>query len=89
MACTEPLTVVVPTIGRLDLLRACLTSILACEPPPDEVIVVDQSGGPGVSALIESLASSRLRRVPSDGRGIAAATNCGIRGHTSARSHHT
>ena len=82
MACTEPLTVVVPTIGRLDLLRACLTSILACEPPPDEVVVVDQSGGSGVSALIESLASPRLRRVPSGGRGIARATNCGIRSAT-------
>ena len=58
MACTEPLTVVVPTIGRLDLLRACLTSILACEPPPDEVVVVDQSGGPGV------VGADRIARVP-------------------------
>ena len=41
-----PLSVVIPTIGRCELLRRCLRSVLACTRAADEVIVVDQSGAP-------------------------------------------
>lgn len=41
-------SVLIPTLRRPDELRSTLESLLACRPPPDEVIVVD--GDPGRSA---------------------------------------
>jgi glycosyltransferase involved in cell wall biosynthesis len=74
-----PVSVIVPTIGRTELLRACLVSVLACDPAPDEVVVVDQSGHDGVSQVANDLADHRIRVVRCAGRGIARATNAGIR----------
>jgi GT2 family glycosyltransferase len=71
-------SVVVPTVGRLDLLERCLRSVLACNPPADEVVVVDQSGGAEVAALLERLGDGSLRHVPCDGRGTARAMNAGL-----------
>ena len=61
---SRPVTVVIPTIGRGKLLRACLTSLAACRPAPDEVLVVDQSHDPEVAALVREFsgASARLER---------------------------
>jgi GT2 family glycosyltransferase len=75
---TVPVTVIVPTIGRLPLLERCLRSVLACDPAPTEVVLVDQSGGSEVDALVDRLADPRLRRVADDGRGIARAMNIGL-----------
>ncbi len=73
-----PTSVLIPTIGRLDLLEPCLRSVLACDPGPDEVLVVDQSGGPGVAAIVDRLGDPRLRHVPCEGRGIGRAMNVGL-----------
>ena len=73
-----PVSVVVPTVGRRGLLERCLRSVLACDPPADEVVVVDQSGGQEVVALLAELAAPSLRRVPCDGRGTARAMNRGL-----------
>jgi GT2 family glycosyltransferase len=72
------LSVVVPTIGRSELLAACLDSILACEPPPDEVLVVDQSRDNAVRDLIGRIGPP-VRHVPCTGRGIARGINLGLR----------
>lgn len=72
-------SVVVPTIGRLPLLEQCLESVLACVPAAAEVIVVDQSHGDQVQALVASLQRPELRRVVDPGRGIARALNTGVR----------
>jgi GT2 family glycosyltransferase len=76
---TPPVTasVVVPTVGRLDLLERCLRSVLACDPPAADVVVVDQSGSSEVAALVERL-DTTVRRVPCDGRGTARAMNVGL-----------
>ena len=74
-----PVTVIVPTIGRAELLERCVTSILACDPPPAEVVVVDQSHGPEIPALASRLG---VRHVADAGRGIARATNNGLRAAT-------
>ncbi len=74
-----PVTVVVPTVGRVALLRACLESIAACEPRPGEVLVVDQSGDPRVGEVVERGGGSRARLLPDDGRGVARALNTGLR----------
>jgi len=69
--------VVIPTGGRLDLLRPCLR-MLAGQTAPHQVIVVDDGPEPGVSASIEG-AHPRvdvIRREP--GGGFAASVNAGI-----------
>ena len=72
-------SVVVPTIGRLPLLRQCLESVLACRPGPAEVVVVDQSAGDDVRALVEGMGAPELRLVQDPGRGIGRALNLGVR----------
>jgi GT2 family glycosyltransferase len=71
-------SVLVPTVGRLDLLERCLRSVAACDPPAVDVVVVDQSGGSDVAALVERLDDTALRCVPCDGRGTARAMNVGL-----------
>ena len=76
---TLPVTAAVPTIGRVDLLEECVRTILACDPAPAEVLLVDQSGGPEVQAAMRALApasgSPVVRVVSSPVRGIALAMN--------------
>jgi GT2 family glycosyltransferase len=74
----EPVSVVIPTIGRVDLLRGCLESIAACRPAPAEVVVVDQSQGEDVGSLVEGYRQRGARVVRSDAHGVAAARNQGL-----------
>jgi len=74
----QPVSVVIPTIGRTTLLRACLESITACRPGPMEVVVVDQSGGPEIAELVCDYRDRNVRTVRSDARGVAAARNAGL-----------
>lgn len=77
---SAPASVVIPTIGRTELLHACLVSLLASDPVPAEILVVDQSGSTAVSDMVRALdADDRILVVASCGRGIARATNQGIR----------
>ena len=69
------MSIVVPTVGRLERLRACLTSVGACAPAPDEVVVVDQSGDPRVAALAHEVGA---RVLSCSGSGVARATNAGL-----------
>ena len=55
-------SVVVPTIGpAATCSSACLRSVLACDPPADDVVVVDQSGGADVAALVGRLGRHGVR----------------------------
>jgi GT2 family glycosyltransferase len=74
--------VVIPTIGRSALLAACVTSILACDPAPAEVVVVDQGGGRAAALLQDRFDSPVVRAIHDRGRGIARATNRGLRAAT-------
>jgi GT2 family glycosyltransferase len=74
-----PVTVVIPTIGRVALLRACLASLAECRPRPHEVLVVDQSHDPAVAALVAEFGGAGARLVPSYGRGVAKGRNDGLR----------
>jgi GT2 family glycosyltransferase len=38
-------SVVIPTMNRIELLRQTLESLRSCDPPPDEVIVIDADPG--------------------------------------------
>lgn len=77
---TLPISVAIPTIGRLPQLRACLESIARCSPSPDEILVVDQSHDPAVAELVAEFAFARARLVSCAGLGPAAARNTGLRG---------
>jgi GT2 family glycosyltransferase len=79
MSETIPVSIVIPTIGRVEPLRACLESIANCDPPAAEVLVVDQSGNSGVAGLVAEFEASGARVVPCSGRGISLATNLGLR----------
>src|SRR5947209_15269950 len=76
MAETVPVSVVVPTVGR-EQLAVCLQSLAGCEPPPAEIVVVDQSGSDAVAEIIASF--PRARRVSCHGRGVSCGTNLGLR----------
>ncbi len=75
-----PVSVVIPTIGRCDLIRRTLESVIACEPPAGEVLVVDQGGG-SVRDVVESLRDHGVRYLgsPAGRTGPSAALNDGLR----------
>lgn len=73
-----PISVIVPTIGRVELLERCLRSVSTCRPGADEILVVDQSGRDAVRDLIARLGDPRVRWLACDGRGIARGTNRGL-----------
>jgi GT2 family glycosyltransferase len=75
-------SVVIPTIGRVELLRACLDSLARCDPPPAEVVVIDQSGGQEIERLLEAYDGIGARAVTSEKRGVAIARNTGLQAAT-------
>jgi len=81
---TVPISVLVPTIGRVEQLQSCLASLRACRPRPEELLVVDQSGGGDVAAAVADFADLGAATIACEGRGIALATNVGLRAATSS-----
>jgi GT2 family glycosyltransferase len=79
MADVLPVSVVVPTIGRAAQLERCLQSLAMCDPPPAEILVVDQSSDTQTAGLVERFAGSGARRIRCEGRGISLAMNVGLR----------
>ena len=72
MAERSLLSVVIPTIGRPELLRACLASLAASTRLPAEVVVVDQSADASaadVLAAFPQLAAARSARIHRASRG--------------------
>jgi GT2 family glycosyltransferase len=72
-------SVVIPTIGRIGPLRACLDSIAACDVRPAEVLLVDQSGAGEVAELVREYGEIGARRIESAARGIPVGMNLGLR----------
>jgi GT2 family glycosyltransferase len=73
------MSVVVPTIGRAALLEECIASIAACSPPPDEILVVDQSGDPAVAAVVARFEAAGARLLVATFRDRSLAVNLGMR----------
>jgi GT2 family glycosyltransferase len=74
-----PVSIVIPTIGRLERLRACLESISRCSERAGEVLVIDQSEGDKVPALVRDFAPIGARAVRCEGRGVSVGMNQGLR----------
>lgn len=76
-----PVSVIVATLGRTERLRETLASLSACEPPPDEVIVVDGDGSEATRRVVESFATSGTRsshRYLPSSRGLTHQRNVGL-----------
>jgi GT2 family glycosyltransferase len=76
----EPLSVVLCTRDREELLRTALTSVLAALREQDEVIVVDNAPKTDATAnVVAELADPRLRYVLEPRPGLSVARNTGAR----------
>jgi GT2 family glycosyltransferase len=75
---TVPVSAVIPTIGRPELLRRAIESIVECDPRPGEIAVVDQSDSEEVAAVVEEFASFGARRIDDPRRGVPRARNVGL-----------
>lgn len=71
-------SVLIPTIGRAELLEKCLRSLESCRPRAREIVIVDQSGGDQVSAVARAFEHIGARVVPMRERGVARARNRGL-----------
>jgi GT2 family glycosyltransferase len=74
-----PVSVVVPTLGRVEQLASCLASLNACTPRAEEVLVVDQGGDRAVQDLVDTFPRLQARLVACAGRGVSTGRNLGIR----------
>jgi GT2 family glycosyltransferase len=73
-----PVSVVLPTIGRPELVRQCLESLAACDPPAREILVVDSSEDSAVSDVVANFAPV-ARRIRCAALGLGTAFNLGLR----------
>src|SRR5215831_1884485 len=74
---TVPVSLVVPTIGRMPLLAQLLESVERCDPLPAETLIVDQGTDPGVAGLADRFPTLGVHHVPSAGRHPGLARNDG------------
>lgn len=77
---TPPLrtSVVYPTCGRAEFLTRSITEMLANDPPPDEIVVVDQSNDEGTERALMAIGDNRITHVRSAEKGLSRAKNLGI-----------
>jgi GT2 family glycosyltransferase len=71
-------SVMIPTIGRPQLLEQCLSSLERCNPGAGEIVVVDQSGGDEVARVVSAFERVGARAAPMSERGPARARNKGF-----------
>lgn len=76
-----PVSVVVPTVERPELLARCLDAVLDAEVFPAEVLVVDQGGAEATAEVLRDRTTPEVpvRHVRSELRGLSAARNLGLR----------
>lgn len=73
-----PVTVVLPTIGRPELVRECLVSLERCDPRADEIVVVDSSRDDAVEHVVAGLEGDCARTIRCDRQGLGYAFNVGL-----------
>lgn len=73
-----PVTVVLPTIGRPELVRQCLESLTACDPGAADILVVDSSDDEEVANVVARFAPV-ARRIHCAATGLGTAFNLGLR----------
>jgi GT2 family glycosyltransferase len=73
-----PVTVVLPTIGRPQLVEACLESLESCVPMAAEILVVDSSDDQAVAEVVTAHAGAGVRRIHCGTPGLGYAFNLGL-----------
>src|SRR5262245_59324556 len=79
---TVEVSVVIPTIGRPELLRQALRSLSMCDPRPAEVLVVDQSDDVVSASVVDEFDLPTFRVLACPVRGLGRAINDGLRNAT-------
>jgi glycosyltransferase involved in cell wall biosynthesis len=81
----RPVSAVMCTRNRPDLIAGAVASVLACDPPARELVVIDQSDSNSTEGALSALiaADPRLQYVHTDRVGLSSAYNEGIRRVTS------
>lgn len=79
---SAPVTVIIPTMGRMPHLRECVASVAACDPAPAEVILADQSGDQVVHQVARESGLANIRVVSSETRGAGTNRNRGAQAAT-------
>jgi GT2 family glycosyltransferase len=77
-AAAAPVTVVLPTIGRPELIRSCLESLASCNPRAAEILVIDSSEDDDVADVVARFAAAGARRIGFRTPGIGSAFNFGL-----------
>ncbi|WP_343074309.1 glycosyltransferase family 2 protein [Parvularcula dongshanensis] len=74
------ISVIIPTYNRPDATVRAIESALAQDPPPHEVLVVDDASTDRTAEAVSSLGHGRLQLLRQDrNQGVAAARNRGLR----------
>jgi len=73
-----PVTVLIPTFNRAHYLGEALDSVLDQNPPPAEVIVIDDGSDDGTADVVSAYAGRGVAYVRQDNAGKAAALNNGL-----------
>jgi GT2 family glycosyltransferase len=71
-------TVVLPTIGRAQLIRNCLESLVRCDPRADEILVIDSSADEAVENVVAAFAEAGARTIHCGTAGLGTAFNLGL-----------
>jgi glycosyltransferase involved in cell wall biosynthesis len=71
-------SVLIPTIGRSELLEKCLRSLEACRPRAREIVIIDQSDDDTTAEVVSRFEHIGARNVRTDERGVARARNQGL-----------
>jgi glycosyltransferase involved in cell wall biosynthesis len=77
----EPISVIIPTYNRPEMLRQALESLQAQTDPAWEAIVVDDGDGRGLD-FVEQLGDKRIRALMNKGEGQVQARNTAIQAAT-------
>jgi GT2 family glycosyltransferase len=77
-AAAAPVTVVLPTIGRPELVRSCLDSLARCEPRAGEILVIDSSEDNRVANVVAGFIEAGARRIGCQTPGLGSAFNLGL-----------
>lgn len=73
-----PVSVVIPSYNREDVICRCVDSVLAQTVSPDEIIVVDDGSSDQTRTVLRDHYGDRIRYVYQENRGVAGARNTGI-----------
>jgi len=81
----DDVSVAIPTIGRMEMLRKCLGSLSAGDSHPREILILDQSQDNAVMNLASELPGVQIRVVTCNGKGIARNMNLALEASTTNR----